>query len=225
MSDYRHTRIDGHDYWANPATGRVHPYVAGADEGEGDPPGGDEERTFTQADVDRLVGRARTEARRTSVTEVAEQLGCTVDEAKQVLDAVRAADAAQQTDAQRALAAAQDAQAAADQARAEAAAERLAARVERRLLAAGVPDTALARAARMVDLDPDVDDDAIDTEIDQLKSDVPALFTPATGTGTTPPPNPGAPPRKPPANGAVKTARERAEDRFKNRPGHRPSAA
>ena len=123
------------------------------------------------------------------------------------------------------------ARAQAEQAQAQAQAERLAANVERRLLAAGVPDTALTRAVRMVNLDPGADDDAITAEIDALRTEVPALFTPTTD-GTTPvaPPAPGVPPVKPPpARGGGQTPAEKARERHERnqaaRPGLRPTAA
>lgn len=178
-----------------------------------EPVDNNEPKTFTQEEVDRMVGRARGEAKRSAATELAEQLGCTVDEAKAKIAAVAAADDALKSEAQRALDAANEAKADASRAKAEAAADRLAAKVERKLAAAGVDPKTLTRATALVSVPDDADDDAIDAEIEALKADVPALFTPTAG-GTPPPA--GVTPPRPPANhgGGTKTAAERAKERF-----------
>ena len=178
-----------------------------------DAPVDNEPKTFTQEEVDRMVGRARGEAKRSAATELAEQLGCTVDEAKAKIAAVTAADDALKSEAQRALDAANEAKAEATRARAAADAERLAARVERKLAAAGVDPKTLTRATALVAVGPDADDAAIDAEIEALRADVPALFTP-TADGTPPPA--GVTPPRPPAThgGGTKTAAERAKERF-----------
>ncbi len=203
----------GRAYWRHLESGRIGPVVCGGDEGEEGDDGdqgddGDRPKTFTQAELDRIAGRARTEARKAAQTELAEQLGCTVDEAKAILDERRAAEDGKKSEADKALDAARAAQAAADQARAEAAAERLAAKVERKLTAAGVPEASLARAVRTLALDPDADDDAIAAEIEALQADVPALFTAANDGDDKPkpPPAPGGTGAKPPVNQATKTA-------------------
>jgi len=209
---FQSVTIDGHHYWADPATGRVYPQVTGGADGDGDSGGDDgdnggEQRTFTQADVD----RARTEARRTAATDVAEQLGCTVDEARQVLDAVRAADEAQQTEAQRREAAAATAEQAARDREAAAAARERAADLRDRLRDAGVPRDHLDRAVRSLDVTADSTDDEITAEVTAAAE----LFTPPAGNGTPPPP--GAPPAaKPPAtNGTGKTAVDAGAERYR----------
>lgn len=189
---------------------------------ENEPGNENEPKTFTQEEVDRMVGRARGEAKRSAASELAEQLGCTVEEAKAKIAAATAADDALKTETQRALDAATAAQAEAERARTAAAAERVAAKVERKLLKAGVDDKALGRAVGLVNVAPDADDDTIDTEIEALKVDVPALFTP-TASDTKPPA--GATPPRPPARpgGDTKTAAERARERFERT--HPKSAA
>ncbi len=187
----------------------------------------DDEKTFSQDDVTAAATRAAREAERKTrqrvEADLAEQLGCTIDEAKAKLAAAEKADADKKTAADLALEAANTAKAEAAAEKAAAAKERLAAKVERKLVAAGVgqgieddPDgkksaAALARAARMVDLTPDADDDAIAAEIDALRAEIPALFT-STGSGETPPP--GVPPAKQKKGAGGKTPAERAKDRF-----------
>lgn len=201
---------------------------AGGD-GGGTGGGGDEPR-FTQADMDRVAGRARADGRSTAVAEFTEQLGGkTPAEAKAALEAKAEADNAALTDAERARNEAAADRAAAANEKAAAAAERLAVKVERKLIAAGVgtvtgedPDgkkaeaaaAALARAVRLVTLAPDADDTAIDTEIAAVKADVPALFTP-TGAGSPPPAGSNPPPPPPPpgsTGGGTKTMAERGQE-------------
>lgn len=168
--------------------------------------------TFTQADVDRMVGGARVEAKRVAANELANELGCTVEEAKAKLEALAAAEDATKSEAQKALEAANAAKADADAARAAAAQDRFAAKVERKLIAAGVgkglDDTkataALTRAARLLNLDPDADDTAIAAEIEAAKADVPSLFT-TEGQASTPPPGLRPPARPAGTGGAPKS--------------------
>lgn len=223
--DYRKVKIDRHTFWVHPVSGRVFPDVRGADGDEGDDP--PEPKSFTQADVDKIAARARAEAKRAAASELAEQLGCTIDEAKAKIQAAADADNQTKTDAEKALAAAQAAQAAADQAKAEAARERFDAKVERKLLAAGVgagldeagKDKAIARARRALNLEADADDTAIVDEIDALKADIPSLFTDPT---VTPPasPRPAPPaPVKPPAPGGSVTQLDPAREAARKRLG------
>ncbi len=215
---YRHVTIDGLRFWAHPITGHVLPDVRGGAGPDGDDDGngdgdddGNEPRTFTQDEVDRMVGRARGEARRTAATDLAEELGCTVDEAKAKIAAAAKVEDDKKTDTDRALEAATTAQAEAERARAEATSDRLTAKLERQLTRAGVDDKALARAVRLLDVDPDADDDAITTEIEALQADVPGLFT--TGDDGPPPPPPGIqPPGRKASNGGGKTMAELGQE-------------
>lgn len=158
--------------------------------GDGAPPA----KTFTQADLDKIAGRRAAEAAKKAEKDLKDYL---VAEKQRL-------DLAAMDDASRATAEADRIKAEANAIKAEAAAERLAAKVERRLLAAGVPETALTRATRMVTLEADATDDDIVAEVEALKTEIPGLFTPPT-TGSGEPPKPGAQPpapAKPPTGGA-----------------------
>ena len=65
--------------------------------GEGDEP------KFTQAEVDRMMGRTRNEARTAAANELAESLGVSVDEAKAIIEAKRQADDAAKDETTKAL--------------------------------------------------------------------------------------------------------------------------
>lgn len=178
-------------------------------------------RTFTQAEVDAMMGRTRSEARTAAANELATDLGVTVDEAKAIIADRNAAEDANKTEAQRDREAAATAKAQADADRAEAARERRSIAAERALLAAGIvldtdpekASAALARAVRMIDLDAE-SFNAVE-QANTLKADVPGLFTPTEGSGTRPSP-PGGTRPKPPAGGpTTKSAVERGADRWK----------
>lgn len=180
------------------------------------PPGGDgggDEKTFTQADLDRHAGRVRSEATKAAERKLAEDLGVPIDQAKKLIADAKAAEDAAKTDAERLRDGAAAAKTQAEQDRAAAAAEKFAAKLERRLASAGVgagiEDEAqaaavMARALRVVNLAADASDDDITAEIDQLKADIPGLFgtqvpAPACGQPATVPS--GVTPGKPPAGG------------------------
>jgi DNA-binding transcriptional MerR regulator len=249
---------DGRPAWRHVPSGHVLPVVAGGSDvppatppAPGTPPapaappappapaggqpapaaGGDAgtAATYSQADVDRQTGRARTEATKEAERKVAETLGVPIEKAKQIIADSQAAEAASKTEAQRLLdeATTKDAQAAQD--RADAAREKFEAKLERRLAAAGVAkgidDEAQAAAvmARAVyvtarDLPADADDQAITDEITKIRTEVPGLFdaqAPATAGGQPAPPS-GATGGRPPAGGqqpatGLDAGKERAE--------------
>jgi hypothetical protein len=162
----------GVPFWVDRDRGRLIPVVRGGAEGDppadppadpptdppADPPA---DKTFTQAEVDRMMGRTRSEATKAARTEIESFLAS--EKAK--------TDEATLGEAERAKAEAERAKAEAETARADAARERFEAKVERKLGAAGVSDTAIARATRLVNLDPDASDDDIAAEIETLKTE------------------------------------------------------
>lgn len=171
---------------------------------------------LTQADVD----RAKRDAKKATYAEVAATLGCTVEEAKALVDAKKAADDQQKTEAQRAKEAADAEKATAAEERRTIAAERRALRTERALLAAKVNDGRLDKAAKLVlaDLADDADDDAITAAVATFKTDTPEWFT-------TGPVAPGSDPQgRGPGGGAggqqtgMDAGRQRSIDRKASQP-------
>lgn len=140
----------------------------GGSGGGGDDTGGSDDagKTFSQAEVDRIAGRARKEAERATKKTIDEYL------ASQKADA----DKTTMDEATRAKAEADQAKADGERLKSEAAQERLAAKIERKLGRAGVDDKALAKACRLLDVELDASDDDIDAEIETLKTDMPGLF-------------------------------------------------
>lgn len=190
----------------------------------GDPAGGDEARTFTQADLDKIVARRVAETKRAEAQRLEQELGIKPSEARAIIAAKQKADQDAMSEADRLKAEAKTAKDEADAERAAARADRFAAKLERRLIAAGIPDKALSRAVRLIDLNPDADDDTIAAEIDTLRDEVPGLFE----NPGTPPPTPRAPsgvtPARPPAGGqSTVSALDKGAELYKST--RKPSAA
>lgn len=169
--------VDGREFWRDIERNRLLPVVRGGDgsddtdddDGSDDADGDDDkgkDKTFTQAQVDRIAGRARKEAERTTRKTIDDYLATQKSET----------DKATMDEAARAKTEADEARADADRAKTEAAQERLAAKIERKLSRAGVDDKALERAARLITLDPDASAEDIDAEIEALREDMPGLF-------------------------------------------------
>jgi hypothetical protein len=142
--------------------------------------------TLTQADVD----RATAEAKKAAIAEVAQTLGCSVADAKKLVEAQRAAEDAQKTEAQRAREAADAEKAAAATEKAAAATERRQLQVERALVGAKVRDDRHERAVRLVlaEIDDKADADGIKAAVKKFADETPEWFGEAK---TTPGSDPG----------------------------------
>lgn len=180
------------------------------DEDEDDDDGG--ERTFTQVEVNRIMSKEKKAGRRSGIRKVLEELGVeSIAEAKEKLGQTSnnrgTNDNGGNEQDPEAAEQARKAKEAADREKAEAARLKLEAKVERRLVRAKVDDKKIERALRMIDLDDldDGDDDEIDVAIEDLREDLPELFTESKskddddedkGKPRAPGSNPGGVPRK-----------------------------
>lgn len=170
-----------------------------------------------QAHIDRIMARTRDEGRRagasSAATELADKLGCTVDEAVAKIAAADAAEAANQTEVQRAAAEAAAAATARDQAVADAAAARAELANTQALTLAGINPAHLADALRLLDAPADADEATRTAAVAALKERMAPLFTttvaPAPG-GFVPP----APVTPPGSTGGGQSAKDRATARF-----------
>lgn len=147
-------------------------------------------KTFTQEDMNATAARVETAAKAKAQQELADALGVSVDEAKQIIADRKAADESRKSEAEKAAEAAKADRAEAERIKGEAATERHHARLERALSKAGldVDNAALLRAGlAAIDVPTDADADAVKAAVDKLKTDAPALFgatTGSTGGGT-----------------------------------------
>lgn len=159
-----------------------------------------EEITTTHGAINDMLASARKKGLAQAERDMADKLGMTVEEARAAIDAAQRADREKMTEADRKIAEANDAKAAAEKLRSDTAAERHSLRVERSLLRAGVPaDDAdlLADAVTLVRVDPAADDKAIADAIEAVKGRHPGMFT--GKPATAPPPGHTPPDVRPPS--------------------------
>lgn len=189
--------------------GTILPVISGGDgsgdppEGdppEGDPPNGDDKK-FSQADLNRLLAREKSDGKRTGQAELLQALGVTnLDEAKEIIAQRKADEDKLLSDTQKAQKEAEREKAEAATAKAEAANERMQARKERALIRAGIDDGQIELVARLIDVDNDADQDTVNAAVEELKTKMPQLFEepdPSKVPDPSKPPgsNPGRPPR------------------------------
>ena len=218
----------GRPHWFHAPTGKVLPLVRGGDgpndppptdppAGDpADPPAGSDEAKFTQADLDKHIATARAQAKRAAAKELEDQFGMSASEARAVIAAKQKADEDAMTEIDKLKAEAATARAEADKALTAARTLEFTSKLERKLAASGVPEGALARAVRMVDLAHDADDEAIDAEIAVVKEQVPGLFEqPATGTPAPRAPSGVTNGARPPAGGqSAKTSLDKGAELY-----------
>lgn len=152
------------------------------DDGDGDDgEGGGKKSSFSQEDLDRVGTREKSRGKRQGRKELFDELGVAdLDELKAKLGKVDENDAEGQRDLDAQKEAAAKSKREADQARKEADKERFLARVERRLIKADADPERLEKIARLLDFEDDVSEldlEDIDAAIDDLKKDMPELFT------------------------------------------------
>lgn len=189
--------------------GPVWPVLGGAPDpdpaGDVDPAAGGgaggTEKTFTQAELDRIVQREKASAGRSAATQLAESLGMSVEDAKKLLADHAAALDAQKTQAQRDADALAAARTEAERAKADVVTARHAVAVERELVRAGLalPDDAaereeaLSQASALVTVQAGADAAAVAAAVKAAKKRWPGLFAaPAKGGGSG---DPGPGPR------------------------------
>lgn len=184
--------------------------------GTGGSTGGGEEPKFTQADLNRLLAREKSDGKRVAQAEFLQALGVnSLDDAKNVLEAAREAEAKNLSEAEKAKKDAETARAKADQDAREATTVKMAAMVERALLRAGLGidekdgDEQLELVARMVVVEPEATQDQVNEAVADLKKKMPQLFE---TTGKVPDPKvPGSDPgRQPRGAGGKATPADQA---------------
>lgn len=152
--------------------------------------------TFTQEQFNREAGRIRAETKRAAAKELADQLGVSVDEAKQIIEDHRTKTEAEKTEVQRAQEALAAAQREAEEAKAAAAASEFETSLYKKLSAAGVgwgcedeeADRRMGMARSILaglGITKQSSDEDIAEKIAVAKGDVPGLFTAKAEGGQT----------------------------------------
>lgn len=147
-----------------------------------------EGRTFSQADVDRLAGKTRSEGSKAARRELLEGLGVKDEaEARKIIEAHRKATEKDRSEVERATAKATEAATAAEAAKREATTARMQLKIDRALLKAGANPDRLERLSKMVfvDLDDDADDDAVSEAIESVRADFAEAFKSDDSEGDT----------------------------------------
>lgn len=162
-------------------------------------------KTFTQDEVNALDASTREQARRQATREITERLGCTVEEAEQMLKDARDADTARLSEVERKEKEAENAKQKAEEDSAKAQKVLRDSKIRDELLDAGVKRERLAVAARSVDVPEGADDSGIKAAVATYKGEVPEFFDASTDPPTDPP-KPGDPPvPSPPSSPAPRT--------------------
>lgn len=173
----------------------------GGDDGDGaNGDGGDDsDKKFTQADLNRLLAREKSDGKRVAMAEALSALGVKdIDEAKGIITRVKDAEQKNLSDAEKAKNEAIAARQSADDEKALAAREKLQAMKERALIRAKIEDDQINLVSKLVEVDDGADQDAVNAAVEDLKKAMPQLFAPAEDKQDPKPPggNPGRQPRK-----------------------------
>lgn len=180
---------------------------------------GEDGKKFVKLTQDRLTKLAlstKTKAQAQTLRKVAEDLGMSVDDAKQLITDHKAAIEASKTDLQREKDAADVARKEADADKQTVAQERHDLRVEKALLKAGVDPVKAEKARRLVDAEVGSDQASIDVAVESVKADFPSIFEADKETkNKVPSGTPGGPPpKKLTPEGALDRGKQRAMDRM-----------
>lgn len=169
---------------------------------------GTDDKAMSQDDVNRLLGKTRSEAKRAAQKEIADELGISVEEAKALLTKQREADEAQMTEAEKIRAEAEKMKTDAEATVARAWATQVEAEVTKAMLTPGEKDDdhpvradRLALATRLAlpemrDATPETLDEAAVSAVALVRSSSPEWFTVTdndSGGKTKTPDTPGRP--------------------------------
>lgn len=201
--------------------------------GATDPPSGGTTQpttlTLTQEQLDQQIGARVAQAQRAAAKALFDEYGFSSKaEADKFIKGAKEASKAQMTEAERLIAEANEAKAAADKAIADIAAERHAIAVKAALLDAGVPTNKVERLSKLVEVERGADATDIASAVEAVKEEFPEMFGAKSNA---------RPPSSEPANGGpapkrttgstrldagAAAARERIAARQKYRGGSTP---
>lgn len=168
--------------------------------------------SLPQPEFDRLLGQRVAEAGRASTKKALAELGVnSLDEAKTLIAAQKAADDANRTEVERAIARANEEKVAAERERSSIAVDRHSLNVERALMAAGAQGDP-TKIARLIEVEVGADPVALKAAVDAAKADFPSLFGAQVAPFAPSEPTGGGAPSRPAHS---PDARTRGEERAK----------
>lgn len=143
------------------------------------------EKTFTQAEVNKMTAKEKGEGRRAAEKALADQLGVSLAEAAEIIKKHREAEDAAKSEAEKERAAAAKEREAAEAAKREAATEVHEARIERALAAEGFAgdDKKLARVRKMITVEVGATYDDVLADVKEAKTEFPEIFAGKTPEG------------------------------------------
>lgn len=139
-----------------------------------------DEKLLTQSEVNAIAAREKAEGKRAAETALAETLGVSIEDAKQIIAKHRETEEASKTEAQKAREAAEAEKAAAGSEKTAAQLEVHQTRLERAFLKEGLDleeaDDKAKRVLRMVTVEAGASYEDVLKDVKQIKTDFPALF-------------------------------------------------
>lgn len=176
------------------------------------------EKTLTQSEVNVIAAREKAEGKRAAEASIADSLGVSIEEAKEILTKHRESEEAKKTEADKAKDAADKEKSSATAEKSAAAKEIHETRLERAFLKEGLDSTdeKASRVLRMVTVQPGASYEEVLKDVQAVKADFPALFDEQEAAKRKSPS--GDPKGKPPKATGGEDAFARGAERAK---GHR----
>jgi multidrug efflux pump subunit AcrA (membrane-fusion protein) len=202
--------------------------------GDGDKTG-DDGKKYTDAEVNRIAAKHKSEGKLAAEKAMADSLGVSVEDAKKIIAKHQETEDATKSEAERERAAAVKEREAAEAAKREATAEQHEARIERALTKEGFDgdDKKLARVRRMITVEVGATYEDVLADVQEAKTDFPELFASKApedkdgkpGTRKLPSSDPsGKPPKPSGGEDAYAAGQKRFEDEAQKRRGYNPLA-
>lgn len=185
-------------------------------------------KTFTQEDLNRVASREKKEGRAGAKREILEELGVDdLEAAKEAIAAKTQREEEQRTETEKALAKAAEAEAKAAKKEAELEQRLHDSTVKDALLEAGVDRKNVSRIVSMVTVEVGADEEAITEAVEELREDLPNLFTEQESDDDDDDEDKGPPKKKapvgsdvgnaPPKSKKSKSGKDKAMDKLRER--------
>lgn len=143
----------------------------------------EDDEVFSQEEINRMVGEARTKSRTTATADLMRELGVeNADELKTILQERKDAADKESTELDKATKKADEHEGKAKASEAKADALVLTGRIEKALIRGGLSVDAAERARRLIEVDSKATDDELKAEVESLKKEMPGLFADGDGS-------------------------------------------
>ncbi len=137
-------------------------------------------KTFTQDDLNRIATKESDRGKRAAIKELSEELGMSIDDVKALVKQQAERDEAAKSDLDKAREEAATLKRLGEENAKAAKREGLASKIQLELVRAGVPIDGTSHIVKLIDVDVDATPEDIQAKIEQVKTDLPALFATST---------------------------------------------